>query len=360
MNKIFFLTALILVIISCNQDELDNRITAVDFELDQVYSINPTNDGGYLIAGVSDSKITLIKTDENFSQQWIKNDYAWGNNDYTGGYYNIRIVSVFQNEAGNYLCFGYSIEGDVFYPRTLIVELDQEGRELRNREFYIGSLNGVKKAGDGYLMIGDKLVILDQDMNVNREMEADNGLSMTAAVSTMDGGYLAVGSQITGPGNIYLMKFNEGGQKVWGKYIACDGTNSCNQKGTDICRLDDGNFLIAGYVIGNDYDCFLYKLDSTGSLIWAQTYSNAQYEKFNHILSAGNNQYVVEGKMNYPDVEFRAFLVKADFVGRQVSSCLDEKLILVEYDPQDVFILARKTGDHIITISKVSPSIILN
>jgi hypothetical protein len=87
-----------------------------DIRLNSVQKVIVTRDNGLLIAGVYDSKLTFIKTDENFDITWMKDDYEWGRYEvgsFGGGSTNaFEVINLFQDEFNNFICTGSLLQGD--------------------------------------------------------------------------------------------------------------------------------------------------------------------------------------------------------------------------------------------------------
>jgi hypothetical protein len=86
-----------------------------DIRLNSVQKVIVTRDNGLLIAGVYDSKLTFIKTDENFDITWMKDDYEWGRYEagsFGGGSTNaFEVINLFQDEFNNFICTGSLMQG---------------------------------------------------------------------------------------------------------------------------------------------------------------------------------------------------------------------------------------------------------
>ena len=187
------------------------------------YSVQQTSDGGYIIGGYTTSfgngeeDVYLIKTDENGNEQWSKT-FGGENNDW--GY------SVQQTNDGGYIITGetYSFgngECDVY-----LIKTDENGNEIWFQTF--GGEDGdlgssVQQTNDGgYIITGETssfgngqldVYLIKTDENGNEQwsktfggVQHDEGGSVQ---QTTDGGYIITGYTFSsGNGNydVYLIK----------------------------------------------------------------------------------------------------------------------------------------------------------
>ena len=190
---------------------------------DHGHSVQQTSDGGYVIAGSTDSygagsaDVWLIETDSSGSMAWNKT-FGGSGNDY--GH------SVRETPDGGYIIAGYTGSygsgGDVW-----LIKADSSGSLTWDKTF--------GGSGDDY------------------------GHSVQ---ETSDGGYVtagATGSYGAGNDDVWLIKTDSSGNAVWDKTIG--GSNS--DYGWLVQQTSDGGYIIAGYTGSygaGGYDIWLIKV----------------------------------------------------------------------------------------------------
>ncbi|MDF9796528.1 hypothetical protein OKW21_001791 [Catalinimonas alkaloidigena] len=200
----------------------------------------PTPDGGYLIAGTSDSNRSGEKSEDSKgdTDYWVVKTDARGNKlwDKTfGGTEKEELKEAFLTEDGGSLLAGHSSSG----------------------------ASGNKSA----TQTGNWLVKIDNQGNKiwDKNIEGDPFLLISAAD---DGGYLLVAGYFTQ----VLTKINEGGEVAWSK--AFEFTNYDNYfiiYPESIIPTPDGGFIMGGYIYPGEYsnqDFWLSKIDAEGNKEW--------------------------------------------------------------------------------------------
>ena len=188
-------------------------------------SVQQTTDGGYIIAGTfySTSKgyqVYLIKTNANGVKLWTK---TYGGDGYDYG------NSVQQTTDGGYIIAGtfYSTsKGNQVY----LIKTNANGVKLWAKTY----------GGDG----------------------SDVGYSVQ---QTSDGGYIIAGrfGSTSAKGNqVYLVKTNANGGKLWAKAYGGDGADY----GNSVQQTSDGGYIIAGTTssFGKGLQVYLIKTGSDG------------------------------------------------------------------------------------------------
>ncbi|MDD4238516.1 MAG: hypothetical protein PHT62_08170 [Desulfotomaculaceae bacterium] len=225
---------------------------------DYAWSVQQTKDGGFILAGGTESfgagiyDVYLIKLDIYGNKIWER---TYGGAGSDCGY------AVLQLDDGGYLIAGNAESFGAGNPDVYLLKTDGDGKMIWQKTYGgNGSEYGwsLLKAGDGgYLIAGEKEIISDQgggfaaelikvDPDGNWLWENTYGnksvSSFYSAGQTKDGGYILTGKkESAGDGyELYVVKTNKNGVPVWEKTI--DGTGS----GYAILQSVDGGYVMAG------------------------------------------------------------------------------------------------------------------
>ncbi|MDQ3191267.1 MAG: hypothetical protein M3Q58_06720, partial [Bacteroidota bacterium] len=126
-----------------------------------------------------------------------------------------------------------------------------------------------------------------------------NGVDYAYSLAvTDDGGCVAVGSTTSFGGmqaNIYVVKVDEKGNKIWEKYF--DGAGK--DEGWDIRLTNDKGFIITG--VTNSWgakfnDVFLLKIDSDGNELWKKLYGGSSVDGGFCVRQTPDGGYAVLGQ----------------------------------------------------------------
>ncbi len=258
---------------------------------DELKKVIATADGGYLLAGNSYSKASgdksensrgeldywVVKVNKDGIKQWDKtiggNGYDW-------------LSSVVPTADGGYLLAGYSDSGKSGNKTQnskgvydyWIVKLDKNGKQRWDKTLggkgYDNLMAAIATADGGYLLAGasDSDVsgnksensrgytdywIIKTDKNGNklwdRTIGGNDSDELTTLIATGDGGYLLAGNSYSeaskdksentkGIYDFWLVKTDNKGKKLWDKTIGGNLEDVPNQ----IVSTTDGGYLLAG------------------------------------------------------------------------------------------------------------------
>jgi len=245
--------------------------------LDMGYSVQQTNDGGYVLTGSTnsygngDSDVYLIKTDGNGDSLWTRT-FGGENQDYCN--------SVQQTTDGGYIITG----------RT-------ESYGAGNKDFYL-----IKTDGNG-----DSLWT-----KTFGGTSFDNGISVQ---QTNDGGYIILGgTESYGAGNrdIYLIKTDGNGDSLWTKTFG----GASQDFGNSVQQTNDGGYIVTGvtesYGAGNK-DAFLIKTDASGDSLWTKTFGGSKFDLGNSVQQTNDGGYIVTGRTaSFGAGSLDVYLIKTD------------------------------------------------
>ena len=233
------------------------------------YSILQSSDGGFLLAGASNSTdIQNVINHGRFDFLVIKIDQcgniSW-NKTFGGSDHDIA-TSAYQTSDGGYvICgFSYSNDGDVH---------GHVGSYL-DRNFWIIKI--------------DALGNLIWEKSYAKYFSAE----AYSVQETYDGGYIVAGLSYFGD---LIIKLDNSGNESW------DTTFAANNHIISIQQTTDHGFIVGGYspnsIYQNDNDYLIVKLDLDGHLQWQKNYDFSTSDKITAIQQTFDGGYIVKGSI---------------------------------------------------------------
>jgi hypothetical protein len=266
---------------------------------DEAFCVVQTTDGGYALAGDSDSfgdgdqDFWLVKTDSSGNQMWNKT---------YGKEYGDFATSIVQTTDGGYALAGYSqslTRSSDFW----LVKTDAEGNCVWNKTYggagidYAYAL--LQTAEGGYALAGEIgvgsgysnvwLVKTDPDGNQIWNRTYGGGGHAHALIRTSDGGYAIAGSD----GNMYLVKTDSNGNLVWNKTYEAHVSAAFA-----LIQAADGGYALAGHIMPSGYvltDFWLVKTDADGNCMWNKTYAREYGDEAHAMVQINDGGYVLAG-----------------------------------------------------------------
>ena len=233
---------------------------------DKAHSIQQTNDGGYIVTGVIYGDVYVIKLDEKGNKIWEKT---------FGGKGDDVASSIQQTTDGGYIVAGETTSFGAGNNDVYIIKLDENGNKVWEKTF-----GGI---------------------------ENDEALSVQ---QTNDGGYIVAGRTISfgaGEYDVYIIKLDENGNKVWEKNHNKDYSDGSYS----IKQIIDGGYIVAVLTwsfregVGNVY---IKKLDANGNLTYSVKNliysSNMVEENVKSVLKTMQTaleMYATDNNGNYTD-----------------------------------------------------------
>jgi len=169
---------------------------------------------------------------------------------------------------------------------------------LPNNDFLLtGWTNNISQETENLL-----LIYCDKDGNIVWQKSLGGPLLEVGlcAINTSDNNILVAGiAQSFGQGSsdIWLIKINRNGKILWQKtYGGFD-----DESVTQVIQTEDGGFIVAGwtYSFGNgSHDALIFKIDSTGNLLWQKCYGTPASEDIRCFTQAKNGNMLITGITN--------------------------------------------------------------
>jgi len=317
-----------------NQSDADAWLVKTDsdgnMEWDKTYdagsmgSIVQASDGGYTIAGSTSSfgagrsDFWLVKTDSSGNMEW---------NQTYGGPKDDHACSIVQTRDGGYTIAGDTNSYGVGYTDFWLVKTDSSGNMEWNQTYggpYSDSAHSMVQTSDGgYAIAGDTnsyrigytdFLLVKTDSLGNVEWNQTYGIAGSnwpqSVVQTSDGGYALAGYKGSFTADYYdcwLVKTDSAGNMEWNQpYSLSTVGDMCHS----MIQTKDGGYLLAG--VKGFTTMFLIKTDSLGNMDWNQTHG---YGNANSVIETSDGGYAMAGNA-WGNPESPSFcLVKTDEAG---------------------------------------------
>ena len=238
------------------------------------YSVQQTTDGGYIVTGYgSGSQVFLVKTNALGDTLWTRNYGGMGDDE---GH------SVQQTSDGGYIVAGYTGSFGAGYYDVYLIKTNASGDTLWTRTY----------GGTGY----------------------EYGYSVQ---QTSDGGYIVAGrteSFGNGLSDVYLIKTNASGDTLWTRTYG--GANW--DYGYSVQQTSDGGYVVTGWTLsfGNARQAYLIRTNATGDTLWTRTYGGVGYDYGMSVQQTSDGGYIVAGWTGSFGNDWQVYLIKTDSLGR--------------------------------------------
>jgi hypothetical protein len=299
---------------------------------DEASSIIQSSDGGYVVAGVTESfgaggrDFYVVKLDSSGNVLWTK----------TIGGSSLDIAnSIIQSSDGGYVVAGRTWSFGAGHSDMFVVKLDSSGNVQWTKTIggsswdYANSI--IQSSDGGYVIAGGTgsfgagyddiyVVKLDSSGNVmwTKTIGGSNYDVAYSIIQSSDGGYIVAGytgSFGAGYADIYVVKLDSSGNVLWTKTIG----GSSRDEASSIIQSSDGGYVVAGWTSSfgaGGYDFYVVKLDSSGNVLWTKTIGGSDNDFAYSIIQSSDGGYVVAGRTEsfgagYVDI----YVVKLDSSG---------------------------------------------
>jgi len=302
---------------------------------DAAFSIQQTTDGGYIVAGSTDSfsaglaDLWILKLDASGNILWQKT-YGGTNTDYG--------ESIQQTIDGGYIVAGYTESFGAGYADYWILKLDSSGNVIWQKTYGGTNLDhaySIQQTTDGgYIVAGYAelanrdfwILKLDNSGNVIWQKHCTyNSDEAYSIQQTTDGGYIVAGlTKFFGPGgnsDMWISKLDASGNLLWQEKYGGTGDDYAES----IQQTADGGFIVAGYTASfgaGNWDFWILKLDSSGNVIWQKTYGGTGADQAYSIQQTADGGYIVAGFTESFGLSIsNLWVLKLDSSGNIDSSC---------------------------------------
>ena len=250
-----------------------NKTFGVPGEEDVAYSVQQTKDGGYILAGYTNSfgagfyDAWLIKTNANGNKVWDKTFGGIG--------YDVA-NAVQQTSDGGYILAGYTVSFGAGSDDAWLIKTDASGETC---DYSVG--------GNCY-------------ENESKWVKTFGGLDIDTVCSvqqTSDGGYIIAGNTKSlgaGGGDGWLIKTDSSGNKLWDKTYGGSEYDSAQS----VQQTSDDGYIIAGNTesLGaGGSDAWLIETDSSGNRLWDKTFGGSKDDAAHSVQQTSDGGYIIAG-----------------------------------------------------------------
>lgn len=113
-------------------------------------------------------------------------------------------------------------------------------------------------------------------------------------VDTLDGGFVIVGREGP-PWRTWIIKIDGNGALIWQKVYSLD---SIDLVPDEIIRSDDGDLIVVGDAYDwtdEDQDIFLFRLDSTGTIVWQKMIDVTAFDNARSVAETSDGTLLISG-----------------------------------------------------------------
>jgi hypothetical protein len=289
---------------------------------DELYALQQTGDGGYILGGVSDSGISGNKTNDSFGSfdYWLIKVDASGNKQWDqifGGDGDDYFSGLQQTSDGGYLAGGFS-NSDVSGNKTnscfggfdyWVVKINAAGQKLWERSFG-GSdddwLNSLQKRADGGYSLGGYSL---SGISGNKTNLGVGGLDYWVVTIDSNGNRQWEQSFGVGESDDYCVaRSDASGNKLWDKCFGGTGADDLYS----IQQIGNGGYVLGGCstseATGNKTsaafgsgDYWLVGVNSGGEKLWEKVVGGANNDVLRSLYETEDGGFILGG-YSYSDV----------------------------------------------------------
>jgi len=304
------------------------------------YSVLQTTDGGYIVAGTTDSfgvghkDAWLIKIDSNGKIQWDKT--------FGGEEWDEQGFSVNQTADGGFIIAGYTSSFGAGYGDCYLIKTDINGNLQWEKTFggihWDYAYSVYQTTDGGYILAGDSITdnilpstldnkgtkmvwLIKTDSNGNKQWDKKFGEGLEqggrSVKQTVDGGYIVCGFLQTGTSenSVWLIKTDSEGNKQWDKKYGGEDWD----EGQSVQQTTDGGYIITGSTQSfgaGKCDVWVIKTDSNGNIQWDKTFGGGSYDAGYSVRQTSDGGYIVTGNTrSFGSGYWDVFLIKMDSGG---------------------------------------------
>jgi len=278
---------------------------------DNVSSIRQTSDGGYIMAGYTNSTYSgnyqalVLKLDSSGNINWQKT---------YGGISAASAEGILELQDGSYIVAGATTSFGMGNTDLWILRLGYTGNIIWQRTYGGQGHDGarsIQQTSDGNIIVGASystsadgnrvpwILKLDLDGNIiwQRLYYFIGSGGIRSVRQTSDGGYITTGQKWRDESwsDVWVLKLNAAGDIVFQKAYG----DIYSDAGYSIMQTMDGGYIIdarsESYKGSYDEDIWLVKIDPSGNIIWQKSYYTFWRDISFSMDIAKDGSYIIAG-----------------------------------------------------------------
>jgi len=268
-----------------------NNIGAIEWQkslggtnFDGATSIQQTNDGGYIVAGVSYSNDGQVSGNHGGCDFWV-----------------IKLTNI------GIIEWQKSLAGSDYDQANSIKQTNDGGYIVAGTSFsYDGDVSGNHGLDDFWVVKLSSIGTIEWQKNLG----GTDGEAAFSIHETNDGGYMVAGASNSNDGDVsgnhgnsdlWVVKLNNTGTILWQKSLGGLGYESLGS----IQQTNEGGYIVAGYSDSNDgdvsgnhggLDYWIVKLTNEGAIEWQKSLGGSGDDFAYSIKQSNDGGYIVAGQ----------------------------------------------------------------
>ena len=321
---------------------------------DAASSVTATSDGGFEIAGYSNSHDGDVPRPHGGSDVWVVKLDADGNIIWSktyGGSANEAGRAIVSTADGGSAVVGFagSEDGDVHGSHggadVWVLRLNAQGDTL-----WTGTFGGS-----------------DWDEGSHIITTPDGGFALTGLTFSNDGDVIGYHTPTFIGADAWVVKLNSNGRKLWAKTLGGTG----DDVGQSIVAANGGGYLLTAYATSADgdisdhhgnglfNDIWVVRLDDDGNKIWSRTYGGRLDDAPTSLITVSDGGYLLVGGTDSHDgdlagdqaADYNMFILKLDRNGdvqwsKKYGGTNDDAFFSVAVDNEGAFWLVGSTNSN--------------
>jgi hypothetical protein len=293
------------------QDSIWSHIYGTSLWNDQLSFVDSTADGGYVLCGfvgagqTTNQDFWIIKTDVN-------GDSVWSNRFGGSSYEQARMLC--QTSDGGYLLAGYTNSFPYPIRNMYFLKTDSNGDSLWSTVFGGASEDRpwwVTETLDGkYIGAGRSYSFGSGNFDIYVVKMDSNGDSLwsdtyggtnddgaTCVLQLADSSYIVGGytfSYGAGDADYFLMALDKNGDSLWFHTYGGAGEEAYH----NVCPTIDGGYALCGHSFSfgpGNWDYWLVKTDANGDSLWSRTYGGTNIDECRYTIQEPDGCYLLMG-----------------------------------------------------------------